>query len=257
MKTVKMKNKNRLRQIASAMIASIMLIQAVPPAHSTGIPVLDGAQQFHAAIMRKWEMIDKWQAQLKNWKNLLRKGLSKVLGIDLSPKFSEQDLIILLEKRRIRCSKLKNSKSEALCSKMIDLEIEKVETFMAREKWVQEQLRIINQKIQRHSDELNTKNNAGKLESREQDIENNMQHVNNMMQLYEHKIKLIDEKLEWMRKARIAIAKEQLTGSNIASTSAKASAIAWLKEETHNVRTDADNLRNDKTIDNKIKKIIK
>ena len=118
-------------------------------------------------------------------------------------------------------------------------------------------MRIINQKIQRHSDELNSKNNAGKLESREQDIENNMQHVNNMMQLYEHKIKLIDEKLEWMRKARIAIAKEQLTGSNIASTSAKASAIAWLKEETHNVRTDAANLRNDKTIDNKIKKIIK
>ena len=39
MKTVKMKNKNRSRQIASAMIASIMLIQAVPPAHSTGIPV--------------------------------------------------------------------------------------------------------------------------------------------------------------------------------------------------------------------------
>ena len=111
-----------------------MLIQAVPPAHSTGIPVLDGAQQFHAAIMRKWEMIDKWQAQLKNWKNLLRKGLSKVLGIDLSPKFSEQDLIILLEKRRIRCSKLKNSKSEALCSKMIDLEIEKVETFYGKRK---------------------------------------------------------------------------------------------------------------------------
>ena len=98
MKTVKMKNKNRSRQIASAIIASIMLIQAVPPAHSTGIPVLDGAQQFHAAIMRKWEMIDKWQAQLKNWKNLLRKGLSKVLGIDLSPKFSEQDLNYLLEK---------------------------------------------------------------------------------------------------------------------------------------------------------------
>ena len=52
MKTVKMKNKNRLRQIASAMIASIMLIQAVPPAHSTGIPVLDGAQQIHSNFMR-------------------------------------------------------------------------------------------------------------------------------------------------------------------------------------------------------------
>lgn len=246
MKTAK--TKNRLKQATVAILTSVILSQTVPMAHSTGIPVFDGAQEAYSI----WEQTVAWAERLKrwsetatNWKqnlaNWVREKMQKIDGVkELMDKNQENKIKEMFQERRQRCNRLRNPTSRSLCTQTVNAEEKKYNILIKFDSEVSKDFAKINGKI---DGQKTGKNDAGKAASTEQEVQKDIQALSIKLEQYKNEIESLDRLIEQLKWARKQLTKDQLTGTNFANTAAKATAFEALRENADSYRTKADKLK--------------
>lgn len=246
MKTVK--TKNRLKQATSAILTCVILAQTVPMAHSTGIPVFDGAQEAYSI----WEQTVAWGERLKRWaetatnweKNLanwIREKMQKIDGVkELMDKNQENKIREMFQERRQRCNRLRNSTSRSLCTQTVNAEEKKYDILIKLDSEVSKDFAKINGKIDRQK---TGDKDGGKAASTEQEVQKDIQALSVKLEQYKNEIESLDRLIEQLKWARKQLTKDQLTGTNFANTAAKATAFEALRENAASYRTKANGLK--------------
>lgn len=231
--------KSHSKKLAAVLLAASLSF-GVPSqsAQAGGIPVIDAV-----AIANMVQQLEQWKT---NFKNMVRSTFERITGIKLS---GEMDLTTVLEKRKTRCNQIKNSSSKQYCLEMIDLESEKIKKFQEAEKEVDSLFQKLDNLRKQHDSQITSGENAGKLQSMENEMAQILQTIQNRMSEFDMRVKVIDAKIAFDQKAREAIAAEQIRGSNstLINAAAQAAVIATVEANSYRYAREADDLRKDST----------
>lgn len=188
-------------------------------------------------------IVDNWKT---NFQNMLRAKISDFFGITLGEKVSEQQLTAIWEKGRKRCNQISNTLSQSYCNQMIDLEIRKINLYFAGENSIDQQWKqFISIQQQYNREQSSGQPNSSRLDSLSQQMSQILSKIQMDMQNYENQIGALDTRIEFMRKARVKIAQEQMQGTNrtVIDNISKAAVIITLETSRQNSKSKANQLR--------------
>lgn len=223
--------------------------------YASGIPVVDGAlnglmkfetikaQEHRLATIAQWAKdVTHYASVIQNWKdnfkNQIRNQLMEMLGINLKAgTINKEEVLNLLEKKKMDCNRIANMVSSAYCKEMIVLEQEKITVLFNQiteieELWIKYQDAVNKYNIEQRKQSLNGEKNAGSVQGASDNIQNTLLTINNKMAAYEKQAKIFDQRIETLRKARVQIAQEQMKGTNLVTAVAKSAVALNLKSET-------------------------
>lgn len=250
-----LKNFRRIKMLIKAKkkwlgVCVVSLGMAVSQVNATGIPVFDGAASEHNI----WEKTIQWVATAKhyagiiaNWKKNFQEMIRGKLGnlqdvtFKANDPYTQEEYLTLLDKLQERCNKISNSKSKRLCMDMIDIDKEKVQLFYSSMKDIDNATAELNAAIQNQR----MQSDSGKAQTAENEVQLKLDNVKKLMDRYEFQLKVLDTKQDFMRKARIDIAQEQINGTkpNIVNAISQATTAANLQRKADRFRKQAIELR--------------
>ena len=239
----------------STMVITTILGVSFHNTYASGIPVVDGAlnglmkfetikaQEHRLATIAQWAKdVTHYASVIQNWKdnfkNQIRNQLMEMLGINLKAgTINKEEVLNLLEKKKMDCNRIANMVSSAYCKEMIVLEQEKITVLFNQiteieELWIKYQDAVNKYNIEQRKQSLNGEKNAGSVQGASDNIQNTLLTINNKMAAYEKQAKIFDQRIETLRKARVQIAQEQMKGTNLVTAVAKSAVALNLKSET-------------------------
>lgn len=251
----KMKNermKNRFKRLAVAITAIALLMPAPASAWVDGAALAQRGIEFAATTIQRAKELIQWKAELENWKanlkNYIRGRISKILGINLTDKFTMEDLRRLLQKRKARCASLGNSQSRALCNETLDIEIKKVNVYEKMDEMIKQSYTELEKMVNEYERIRGGQNTSGKAASKQEEISAYIQNFENKLKIYEQQLKMLDMQQDMLQKARVEVAKDQIRSTNTARTVAQAAVIGTLKYQSHDYQKKAGTLHNENAV---------
>lgn len=208
-------------------IASIILAFGLTsvPAHA-GLPVIDWTGIL-TAIKQTAQDATMWGTEFAKWEqqfNELKRGIiSSVSDLKANPNigtWTKEDYAKHIQVTKDNCTKIKDLKSQQLCTEMADVKLEKNELFFESFDKLNAELKEFKRRIDERAATSSDKN-SGQVQAKEQAVIMQGQRIDQLTKMYDLKLKQLDAKYDLMQEIRVERANQQMSGTDLGNSLAK------------------------------------